>query len=308
MKKTESVFIAGGKGMIGQALLRHFRGQGFMAISETEAGIDLLDQSAVFEFFKKEKPVYVFVTSIKVGGILVNSRYPAEFIYQNTVSQSNVIHAAWQSGVKKLLYLASSCIYPKICEQPMKEEYLLTGPLEPTSEAYAIAKIAGIKMCQAYQKQYGANFIAAIPADAYGPGDDFNPETGHVLAALFNRISKAKRNNEPEVVAWGTGKPQRETLYVDDLADACHFLMEHNGGQYPINIGGGLDVSISEMAETIKDVVGYHGKITFDTSKPDGMMRKLLDTTRINKLGWKQKTNLTQGLVQTYDWYKSQSG
>ncbi len=294
--------------MLAQALLRHFQGKGFAALTEESIGLDLLDQRAVFEFFRQEKPVYVFLTSVKVGGILVNSQYPAEFIYNNTVSQSNVIHAAWQSGVKKLLYLASSCIYPKVCEQPMREEYVLTGPLEPTSEPYAISKIAGIKMCQSYRQQYGADFIAAVPADAYGPGDDFNPETGHVLAALFSRINKAKKNNEPEVVVWGTGTPRRETLYVEDLADACHFLMEHYSGADLINIGGGSDISIGDMALAIKAVVGYQGRITFDKTRPDGMPRKLLDTGRLEKLGWRPKIGLTEGLKQTYDWYKIHSG
>jgi GDP-L-fucose synthase len=307
MKKNETIFIAGGQGMIGQALLRHFHGKGLPAISDTETGLDLLSQGTVDAFFKKEKPVYVFVTSVKIGGILANSKYPAEFIYNNIMSQTNVIHAAWRSGVKKLLYLASSCIYPKVCEQPMKEEYLLTGLMEPTSEPYAMAKIAGIKMCQAYQKQYGADFVTAIPADAYGPGDDFNPDTGHVLAALFSRIIKAKNNNKPEVIAWGTGKPRRETLFVDDLADACHFLMEQYGWQHPINIGGASDVSIGELAQTIKEVVGYKGNITFDITRPDGTMRKLLDTSRLNELGWKPKTELIEGLRRTYDWYKRQS-
>jgi GDP-L-fucose synthase len=243
-----------------------------------------------------------------VGGILANRRYPAEFIYENIQSQTNVIHAAWQHGVKKLLYLGSSCIYPKKAPQPMKEEYLMTGPVEPTSEPYAVAKIAGIRMCQAYNAQYGTEFIPVIPGDVYGPGDDFNLETGHVLPSLLARMHRAKIRGEPSVVVWGTGAPRRETLHVDDLADACIYLMDSYSESEMINIGAGNDISIDEMALIIKEVVGFAGDIVFDTSKPDGIPRKLLDNRRIDGLGWQPKTDFITGIRQTYRWYLEHAG
>jgi GDP-L-fucose synthase len=304
MEKGERIFVAGG-GMIGQALLRRLRENGFTALlSEGTAGLELADQGAVLEFFTKERPAYVLLTSVKVGGILANSNFPADFIYTNIQSQTNVIHAAWRSGVKKLLFLGSSCIYPRECPQPMKEAYLLTGRLEPTSEPYAIAKIAGIRMCQSYRRQYGADFIVAVPADVYGPGDDFDPETGHVLPALLSRMHHAKMKNEPEVTIWGTGAPRREALHVDDLAAACLFLMERYSELEMINVGGGRDTAISEMAQAVKEATGYRGKIIYDKSRPDGMPRKLLDSSRLEKLGWRPSIGLTEGIKQTYHWYK----
>ena len=306
MKKSGKIFVAGHKGMTGAAIRRRAQAAGYAnPLPRDSDGLDLTDQKTVLDFFMAEKPDYVFITSAKVGGILANSQFPAEFIYTNIQSQTNVIHAAWKSGVKKLLYLASSCVYPKNCPQPMKEEYLLSGKLEPTSEPYAIAKIAGIRMCQSYSHQYGVNFISAVPADLYGPMDDFNPETGHVLASLLAKMHQARTENRAEIVVWGTGSPRRECLYVDDLADTCFFLMDNYDDPEMINLGSGEDLSIKEMAGLIKDVVGFKGDIIFDKSKPDGMPRKLLDTSRIRKLGWSPRTGLEAGLRQTYEWYVS---
>lgn len=294
--------------MIGSALLRRLKESGFTRFADDSVSPDLTEQRAVLDFFSREKPDYVFLTSEKVGGILTNSRYPADFIYINLMSEANVIHAAWKSGVKKLLFVGSSCIYPKECPQPMKEDYLMNGRLEPTSEPYAIAKIAGIRMCQSYSRQYGVEYISAVPADAYGPGDDFNPETGHVLASLMSKMHAAKVRKEPSVTAWGSGSPRRETLYVDDLANACLFLMDNYDDPEIINIGSGTDISIKEMAEAIKSAVGFKGEMVFDRTKPDGMPRKLLDTARISKLGWSPKISLEDGLKQAYRWYKENTG
>jgi GDP-L-fucose synthase len=305
MQKDEKIFVAGGEGMIGSAILRRLKEGGFTkSLTRSSAELDMTDQKAALGFFMAERPDYVFLTSAKVGGILANSRYPAEFIYSNIVSQTNVIHSAWKSGVKKLLFLGSSCIYPKDCPQPMKEEYLLSGKLEPTSEPYAIAKIAGIRMCQSYNRQYGTEYISAVPADAYGPSDDFNPETGHVLAALINKIHQTKINHESSVTVWGTGSPRREALYVDDLADACIFLMDNYNESEMINIGTGEDIPIKALVQVVKEATGYKGKIIFDESKPDGMPRKLLDTGKIQKLGWSPKISLNEGIRQTYRWYQ----
>ena len=291
--------------MIGSAILRRLKKDGFNnLVTRTSAELDLLNQQDVNEFCVSENPAYVFLTSVRVGGILANSQYPAEFIYENLMSEANVIHAAWKSGVKKLLFLGSSCIYPNDCPQPMKEEHLLTGKLEPTSEPYAIAKIAGIRMCQSYSRQYRTMFISAVPADAYGPGDDFNPETGHVLAALMSKLHRAKIQNEPSVVVWGSGTPRREALYIDDLADACIFLMNNYDDPEMINIGSGADISIGELAQSIRAVTGFKGSLVLDKSKPDGMPRKLLDTTKLSKMGWSPKTSLDTGLEQTYQWYR----
>jgi len=306
MEKDEKVFVAGHEGMIGSAILRRLGEGGFSGvIAGSPAGLDLTDQGMVAEFFVAEKPDYVFLTSAKVGGILANSRYPAEFIYTNLVSQTNIIHSAWKCGVKKLLFLGSSCSYPKDCPQPMKEDYLLSGKLEPTSEPYAIAKIAGIRMCQSYNRQYGTEYISAIPADVYGYGDDFNPETGHVLPALISKMHHAKINNEAEVAIWGTGSPRREALHVDDLADACIFLMNNYGESEMINVGSGDDISVRELAQVVKDATGFKGNIVFDESKPDGMLRKLLDVSRMKKLGWSPKISLKEGIRQTYQWYEN---
>jgi GDP-L-fucose synthase len=309
MEKRDKVFVAGHEGMIGSAILRRLKEDGFRNLAvRTSTELDLTDQKKVYQFFIAEKPDHVFLASAKVGGILANSRYPAQFIYHNIQVQTNVIHSAWKSGVKKLLFLGSSCIYPKSCPQPMKEEYLLTDKLEPTSEPYAIAKIAGIKMCQSYNSEYGTNYISAIPADLYGPQDDFDPETSHVLPALIGKIHRAKTRNEPEAVVWGTGAPRREALHVDDLADACVLLMNQYDESEMINVGSGEDISIKELALLIREVAGFKGEIVFDKSKPDGAPRKLLDDTRIRKLGWVPKISLEKGIRQTYQWYENYSG
>lgn len=306
MEKDEKIFVAGHEDMIGQALLSRLTADGFNnLITRNSAKLDLSTQKAVFHFFMEERLAYVFLAGTKVGGILANSRYPAEFIFSNLQSQTNIIHAAWQSGVKKLLFLASSCIYPKDCPQPMKEEYLLSGKLEPTSEPYAIAKIAGIRMCQSYNRQYGTDFISVVPADLYGPNDDFNPETSHVLPALIRKIHEAKIRGEPRVVVWGTGSPRREAFYVADLADACLFLMNGYDDSEMINVGSGTDLSIKELALLISEIVGFKGDIVFDQSKPDGAPRKLLDIAKIRKLGWSPKTGPEKGIRQTYEWYIS---
>lgn len=301
MDKNSKIFVAGQDTMAGAAILRRATAAGYKTLIPPNP--DLTNQQIVFDFFAKEKPDYVFIASAKVGGILANSRFPADFIYSNIQTQTNVIHAAWKTGVKKLLYLGSSCMYPKESPQPMKEEYLMTGKLEPTSEPYAISKIAGARMCQSYKKQYGTNFISAVPADMYGPMDDFNPETGHVLAALLSKTHNAKVKGE-NVNVWGTGSPRRDCLYVDDMADAAFFLMDNYDDADLINIGSGQDVSIKEMAFIIKDAVGFKGDIIFDTSKPDGMPRKLLEVSKIKKLGWVPRVGMEQGMRQTYEWYE----
>ncbi|MFC1988639.1 GDP-L-fucose synthase family protein [Chloroflexota bacterium] len=307
MEKDARILIAGHEGMIGSAILSGLRNSGFSeCITRTFLELDLTDQRKVLEFFITEKPDYVFLVSSKTGGILANSRYPADYIYINLTSQTNVIHSSWKSGVKKLLFLGSSCIYPLNCPQPMKEESLLDGKMEPISEPYAIAKIAGIRMCQSYNLQHGTDYICAIPADAYGPNDDFDPETSHVLPALMSKMHKAKTNNEAEVKAWGTGSPRREALHVDDLADACIFLMNHYSGSEIINIGTGEDISIKKLAGIIKIITGFNGNIVFDKSKFDGTPRKLLDISRISELGWSPKVPLNEGLRETYEWFSNQ--
>lgn len=307
MEKDAKIFVTGHEVMAGSALLRRLNEDGFTnPVIRTSSELDLANQKMVFDFFVDEKPDYVFLAGAKVGGILANSRYPAEFIYDNIQSQTNVIHSAWKCGVKKLLFLASSCIYPKDCPQPMKEEYLMSGKLEPTSEPYAIAKIAGIKMCQSYNSQYGTSYISVVPADLYGPNDDFDPETSHVLPALIRKMHGAKVHNEPQVVVWGTGTPRRECLYVDDLADACIFLMNNYNESEMINIGSGEDLSIKKLALLIRDVIGFKGGVVFDESKPDGAPRKLLDISKIRKLGWSPKISFEKGIRQTYQWYRSQ--
>jgi len=303
VEKNEKIWVTGQEAMIGSAIRRCLLAAGFgNLVVEDSSELDLTNQKMVTEFFMDERPAYVFLSGKKVGGILANSRYPAQFIYDNIQSQTNVIHAAWKYGVKKLLFLASSCVYPKDCPQPMKEEYLLSGSLEPTSEPYALAKIAGIRMCQAYNLQYGTDYISVVPADLYGPHDDFEPETSHVLPALVRKVHEAKIYNRPEVVVWGTGSPRREALHVGDLADAGIFLMNNYDKSEMINVGSGQDLSISELAQLISEVVGFDGGITFDRSKPDGAPRKLLDTTKISKLGWSPKIGLEDGIRQTYQW------
>lgn len=306
MEKDEKIFVAGQGAMIGLAILHRLKEDGFTKlVSGSSSKLDLTNQKMVLEFFMEEKPDYVFLAATKMGGILANSKYPAQFICSNIQSQTNVIHSAWKSGVKKLLFLGSSCIYPKECPQPMKEEYLLTGKLEPTSEPYAIAKIAGIKMCQSYNLQYGTDYISVVPADLYGPHDDFDPETSHVLPALIRKMHEAKTHNEPEVVVWGTGSSRRESLHVADLADACILLMNKYDESEMINVGSGEDLSIKELALLIRNVIGFKGEVVFDESKPDGAPRKLLDIGKIRKLGWSPKISLEKGVRQTYHWYEN---
>jgi len=303
MDKGSKIYVAGHTGLVGSAILRKLQAEGYRnLIVRTHRELDLCKQSEVERFFNQEKPEYVFMASAKVGGILANSTYPAEFIYSNLAIQLSVIHSAYLCGVKKLLFLGSSCIYPKVTPQPMKEEHLLTGALEPTNEAYAIAKIAGIKMCQAYNSQYVTNFISVMPTNLYGPGDNFDLQTSHVLPALIRKIHEAKLSDQ-SVTIWGTGKPRREFLFVDDLADACHFLMNNYDGSEIINVGVGKDISILELAELTGVVVGYKGDIVYDQSKPDGMLLKRLDVSRINSMGWKATTDLRDGIARTYQWY-----
>ncbi len=307
MKKGEKVFITNHEDMIGSAILRRLNKGGFAnLVTRTSSDLDLTDYDKVLDFFADEKPDYVFLTTTKAGGIIATRKYPAEFIYDNLQGQCNVIHAAWKSGVKKLLFLGSSCIYPRECAQPMKEEYILTGKLEQTCESYSIAKIAGIKMCQSYNYQYGTDFISVVPGDNYGPNDDFNPETAHVLPALISKFHKANIRNEEKVIVLGTGSPRRECLHVDDLADACLFLMDNYYDSQIINIGCGKDISIRELAFLIRDIVGFKGDIAFDESMPDGTPRKILDISRIKMIGWEPKISFEEGLRQTYAWYKEQ--
>jgi len=305
MEKDSKIYIAGHRGLVGSALVRRLTEPGYMnLIVRTHAELDLARQTEVEDFFKREHPEYVFLAAAKVGGILANNTYPAEFIYSNIVVQSNVIHSSYLFGVKKVLFLGSSCIYPRDCPQPMKEDYLLSGYLEPTNEPYAIAKIAGIKMCQAYNRQYGANFISVMPTNLYGPNDNFDIQNAHVLPALIRKFHEAKVAGQKEVVVWGTGSPRREFLYVDDLADACIFLMNnYNNSPEIINIGVGKDISIRELALMVKEIVDYNGEIVFDTSKPDGTPRKLLDVSKLSSLGWQAKTGLREGIKRTYQWY-----
>ena len=309
MNRESKIFVAGHRGLVGSGILRKLQAEGYTnLVTRTRAELDLRDQAAVNRFFEEERPEYVFLAAAKVGGILANSTYPADFIRDNLQIQTNVIDAAYRSGVKKLLFLGSSCIYPKFAPQPMKEEHLLTGPLEPTNEWYAVAKIAGIKMAQAYRRQYGFNAISLMPTNLYGPGDNFDLETSHVIPALIRKFHEAKVEGKPHVVVWGTGKPRREFLHVDDLADAALFLMQNYDGEEIINVGVGEDVSIRELAELIRDVVGYEGEIVFDTTKPDGTPRKLLDVSRLHALGWRARISLREGLEQTYAWYKAHEG
>lgn len=310
MEKESKIYLAGHRGLVGSALKRKLESKGYTnLIFRTHKELDLTNQQEVNEFFEQEKPEYVFLAAAKVGGILANSTYPAQFIYENLMIESNIIHAAYKYGVKKLLFLGSSCIYPKLAPQPLKEEYLLTGPLEETNEAYAIAKIAGIRFCKHYNQQYGTNFISVMPTNLYGPNDNFDLETSHVMPALIRKFHEAKMNNKPEVVVWGTGKPLREFMHVDDMADACVYLMENYDfseiGEF-VNIGVGEDVTISELVELIKEVVGFEGKIRYDTSKPDGTPRKLMDVTKLNGLGWKAMIPLKDGIKETYESYKAQ--
>jgi GDP-L-fucose synthase len=305
MEKSSRIFVAGHRGLVGSALVRKLRASGFNnLILRTKEELDLRSQTDVYNFFKKNKPEFVFLAAAKVGGILANSTYAADFIYENLVIQTNVIHASYLSGVKKLLFLGSSCIYPRFAPQPIKEEYLLTGELEPTNEAYAMAKLAGLKMCQAYNFQYGCNFISVMPTNLYGPNDNFNLYSSHVLAALLRKFHEAKIKRQQKVVVLGTGKPRREFLYVDELADACLFLMQNYNNSQIVNVGAGTDITIKDLAHLIKEIVGFEGDIEFDLTKPDGMPQKLLDITKISKLGWQPKISLKQGIALTYQWFK----
>jgi GDP-L-fucose synthase len=308
MHENSSIFVAGHRGLVGSAICRRLRAGGFTnLILRTRAELDLRNQSAVEHFFETESPEYVFLGAARVGGILANSTYPAEFIYDNLAVQTNVIHAAWRHGVRKLLFLGSSCVYPKLAPQPMREEHLLTSALEPTNEWYAVAKIAGLKMAEAYRKQYGFKAISAMPTNLYGPGDNFDLHSSHVLPALIRKFDEARANGTPEVAVWGSGNPRREFLHVDDLADATLFLMQNYDADSIINVGTGADVTIGELAETVKRVTGYEGRITFDHTKPDGTPRKLLDVSRLTALGWRASIPLEDGIAETYRWYSCNS-
>jgi len=304
MDKNSKIYVAGHRGLAGSAIVRKLQADGYNdIIFKTREELDLLDQEATRFFFEQERPEYVFLAAAKVGGVMANKTQKADFIYQNLQIQNNIIYNARRYGVKKLLFLGSSCIYPKICPQPIKEEYLMTGSLEETSGAYSLAKIAGIKMCQSFNEQYGTNYISVMPANLYGPNDNFDKNNGHVLQALLRKFYEAKRNNEKEVILWGTGSPLREFLYSDDMADAVVFLMNNYDGSEILNIGTGGDITIKELAEKIKDLVKYEGEIKWDVSKPDGAPRKLLDVSKINKFGWKYKTELNDGLMKVFEWF-----
>lgn len=305
MKKNSKIYVAGHRGLVGSAIVRNLEEKGYTnIIGKTHTELDLKDQNAVRKFFEEEKPEYVFLAAAKVGGINANNTHPADFIYENLEIQNNVIKASLDYKVKKLLFLGSSCIYPKMCPQPIKEEYLLSGYLEPTNEAYALAKISGLKMCQFFKRQYGVNFISCMPTNLYGPNDNFDLNSSHVMPALIRKFHEAKVNNEDFVEVWGTGKPLREFLHVDDMADGCVFLMENYDGEEHVNIGTGKEVSIRELAETIKEIVGFTGELKFNTDKPDGTPRKLLDVSKLESLGWKYKVELKDGIKSAYEWFR----
>ncbi len=301
MNSTSKIYIAGHRGMVGSAIHRKLLKEGFTNfVTRTSKELDLRNQQAVADFFAKEKPEYVFLAAAKVGGIVANNTYRADFIYENTMIQSNVIHYSYVNGVKKLMFLGSSCIYPKLAPQPLKEEYLLTGLLEETNEPYAIAKISGIKMCDAYRSQYGCNFISVMPTNLYGENDNYDLNNSHVLPALIRKIHTAKKENKPTVEIWGTGTPMREFLHANDLADACFFLMQNYNEPGLVNIGVGEDITIKDLALLVKKIVGYTGELKFDTSKPDGTPRKLMDVSKLHSFGWKHKINLEQGIADVY--------
>ena len=309
MNRDASIFVAGHLGLVGAALVRRLQAAGFHNLLLRERSeLDLTCQHSVREFFAREHPQYVFVAAARVGGIMANSSYPADFLWDNLAIETNVIDSAWRNGVRKLLFLGSSCIYPRNAPQPMSEDCLLTGPLEPTNEPYAIAKIAGLKLCSAYRRQHGFDAICAMPTNLYGPGDNFSLQDSHVLPALLRRFHEAKEAGAAEVVLWGSGRPRREFLYVDDLADACLFLMQHYEDEQPINVGWGRDETIAELAATVAHVVGFSGGTRYDSSKPDGTPRKLLDTTRLTALGWTPRTELSAGIRATYEWFLNNRG
>lgn len=304
MDKHSKIFVAGHRGLVGSAILRALQARGYRnLVVRTRAELDLRNQATVNQFFEQERPEYVFLAAAKVGGILANNTYPADFIRDNLLIQNNVIDAAYRYEAKKLVFLGSACIYPRLTPQPIKEEYLLTGPLEPTNEPYAVAKIAGIMMCRAYRRQYGFNAISLMLTNLYGPGDNFDLQNSHVIPALIRKFHEGKMQKAKQVVVWGTGVPRREFLHVDDLADAVLFLMHHYDSEEIINVGVGEDISIRELAELIREVIGFEGEIVFDPSKPDGTPRRLLDVSKLNALGWKARIGLREGVVQTYHWY-----
>lgn len=304
MNRSSKIFIAGHRGLVGSAILRKFQSEGHRnIITRTHSELDLTRQSLVEDFFNNERPDYVIIAAARVGGIKANMTYPAEFLYENLNIQNNIIWSAVKAGAKKLMFLGSSCIYPRECPQPMKEEYLLTGKLEPTNEAYAVAKIAGLKLCEYIKREFNKSFISVMPTTIYGPNDHFDPLIAHVVPSLIRRLVDAKKSNSQFIEIWGTGNSRREFLYVDDLADAIYFLMQNYESEDFINIGVGSDISINELANILKNLIGFNGELVFDTSKPDGMPRKLMDTEKLNKLGWKPKIELREGLKQTIDWY-----
>lgn len=305
MQKDSKIYVAGHRGLAGSAILRALQTGGYTnIITRTRSELDLTSDSKVKEFFDTEKPEYVFLAAAKVGGIGDNNAHPADFIFDNLKIQTNIIDSSYRSGVKKILFLGSSCIYPKMAQIPIKEESFMNGPLEETSKAYAVAKIAGVTMCQSYNKQYGMKAISVMPTNLYGPNDNFDPETSHAFAAFLYKFHKAKENNEKEVVVWGTGSPKREFLHSDDLASACIFLMDNYDDSEIINIGTGEDIAIKDLVESIKNIVGYEGDVVWDSTKPDGTPRKVMDVSKINNLGWKHKINLDEGIKIAYDWYK----
>jgi len=305
MNKNSKIYVAGSHGLVGSAIVRNLKEKGYTNILEkNHSELDLMDQQGVRGFFKKEKPEYVVLAAAKVGGIGANENYPADFIYENMEIQNNVIKAAHDFKVTKLLFLGSSCIYPKMCPQPIKEEYLLSGYLEPTNEGYAIAKISGLKMCQFFKREYGDNFISCMPTNLYGPHDNYDLNNSHVMPALIRKFHEAKVNNKAVVEVWGTGKPLREFLYVDDMADACVFLLENYDGEQHVNVGTGKELTIGELAEMVKKVVGFKGDLKFNTEKPDGTMRKLLDVSKLEATGWKYKVELEDGVKMAYNWFQ----
>lgn len=309
MNKTAKIYIAGHRGLVGSAIMRNLEVNGYTNIVIRAAKeLDLRNEQATEEFFATEKPEYVFLAAAKVGGILANNEYGADFIVDNLAIELNIIRSSQKNNVKKLLFLGSSCIYPRDCAQPIKEEYFMTGPLEETNKPYAVAKIAGITMCQAFNRQHGTNFISVMPTNLYGPNDNFDLKSSHVLPALIRKVHEAKINNQPNFTVWGSGKPMREFLYVDDLADACVYLMNNYDSSEIVNIGTGVDVTIRELAETIKEIVGYDGEIVFDSSKPDGTPKKLLDVSRLHEAGWQHKIDLKEGIAKTYEWFTSTCG
>jgi GDP-L-fucose synthase len=308
MNKSDKIYVAGHRGMVGSAIVRKLKAEGFNNLFlRTSSELDLRNQQSVEGFFATEKPDYVFMAAAKVGGIQANNTYRADFIYDNLMIQNNVIHASWKEGVKKLMFLGSSCIYPKMAPQPLKEEYLLTGLLEPTNEPYAIAKITGIKMCDAYRAQYGCNFISVMPTNMYGPNDNYDLNNSHVLPALIRKFHEAKLRNEPAVEMWGTGSPRREFLHADDLAEACYFLMQQYNDAGFVNIGTGEDIAIKDLALMVKDIVGYNGEIQHDLTKPDGTPRKLMDVTKLHNMGWKAKIALREGIEKVYREFEKES-